>query len=424
MLWTGFIARHWFGGSKTRRAPSFTLLPAAGLATGVAALIVVLGVMNGFQGGYIDAILEVSSFHLRISDWPNDSPEGNASMLAALPGVRSVLPFTDLRCMASSSARSGTVVTLRALDKQAFTRDAGLASTLDLTGKSVPKSGEIILGTELSRKLEAFPGDYVSVVTVAADSENGLSTRSARFKVADTFRSGYYEFDSTLALVGFTELQNLSAVPPVPEYGIKLYNRYSDAHAFDLLTRSGVNPEKISSWREYNRSFFGALRTEKTIMMLLVGLIFLVVGVNIAHAMKRNVAQRTTEIAVLRALGSRSRDVGSIFLMNGLAIGLAGAGIGVVAGLTIVFNINGIFEMAGTVLTFFSSLFSRLSGGESRDLRIFSPAYFYLLEVPVRVSVAETFFVAASAVASSTFAAWSAIRRLSGLQPAAVLRYE
>jgi lipoprotein-releasing system permease protein len=160
-------------------------------------------------------------------------------------------------------------------------------------------------------------------------------------------------------------------------------------------------------------------------MMLLIGLIFLVVGVNIFHSMRRAVAERTEDIAVLKAMGADSGQLRRIFVLDGLAIGTGGAVVGLVIGLLIAVNVNEVFSIVETIVNGAVDLAARMLGSfGGSDFRIFSPQYFYLMEVPVRVLFPETFFVTAAAIASAAAAAASAAGRVSGLAPAEVLRYE
>jgi lipoprotein-releasing system permease protein len=425
--WIRLLAKRWFLTGRNGRLPALSVLPAAGMAVGVAALIVVLGVMNGFQGGYIDSILEVSSFHIRIEGSPGEDPLAVSGRLASAKGVRSALPFRDLRCLCSSATHSATIVSLRSLPADAFTRDPGMAAALGLSGRSMPGTGRVILGSELARSLDVAVGDTITLLGVVTDPDEGAATKTVSVRVEALFRSGYFEFDSRLVLADFSTSERMAVSLPGGKvsYGVKLDDRYADARAMAAIAmESGIAPARMQSWRAFNRAFFGALRTEKTVMMLLVGLIFLVVGVNIHHAMRRNVAQRTVEIAVLRAMGGRASDIAFVFLLEGLAVGLAGAALGLAAGLAIVYNINGIFELAASVAGWFMGIVASLTGAQAGDYRIFSPQYFYIIDVPVRVSFAESAFIAFAAIASSAFAAGSAASRLSRLDPAQVLRYE
>jgi lipoprotein-releasing system permease protein len=209
-------------------------------------------------------------------------------------------------------------------------------------------------------------------------------------------------------------------------YGVKLRDRNSDAIFRERLQKDlGLGPERVEGWRDYNRAFFGALRMEKTVMMLLIGLIFLVVSVNIFHSMRRAVAERTEDIAILKAMGASPEDVRRVFVIDGLIIGAGGALAGLVLGLLVAVNVNEVFSIVEGAVNGVSSLASKIAGSlGGGDFRVFSPQYFYLMEVPVRVLFPETFFVTAAAIAAAAAAAAVAARRISSLAPAEVLRYE
>lgn len=215
-------------------------------------------------------------------------------------------------------------------------------------------------------------------------------------------------------------------------FGIKLVDRYEDgrfAAGFGKLlaglrTDGLIEAGSLETWKSYNRSFFGALRTEKTAMMLLVGLIFLVVGVNIYHAMRRTVAERSEDLAVLRALGGSARDLRRTFILDGLAVGAGGALAGLALGLLVVVNVNEVFSLVEFIVNGPGVLVSRIAGGTGGDFRVFSPRDFYLVEVPVRVFFPETLFIVAAAASSGALAAGAAAGRVLTLDPAEALHYE
>jgi len=211
-----------------------------------------------------------------------------------------------------------------------------------------------------------------------------------------------------------------------PTIGIKLKNRYED-YRIKKKIETIVPPESsaILSWRDYNRSFFGALRTEKSIMMLLVSLIFVVVAINIFHAMRRTIAAKMADIAVLKALGASNSDVRRIFAADGILIGTAGAVAGTSLGLLLIGNINMVLNFAASFMRSLASLLQGMgitsSGG---DYRLFSPAYFYIDAIPVSISSGELLFIAFTAIASTGIAATLASRRVSEAKPSEVFRNE
>jgi len=433
--WIAFVSRRWFAARRESGGGLSSAFAAAGIAVGVAALVVVLGVMNGFQLGFIDSILDVSSFHLRVeaenppSAGERGFDEALSSSIAAMSGVSSVLPFADTRCLLAGSSGRGYPVAVRALPADAAARDPVMMRALKLSGGEFPPAGGgLVIGAELSRYLGIPVGANARLTIVTAGGEEGAEAKEVRIPVAGTFRSGYYDFDSGMALIALDEAGELfpSDRPMLVTYGVKLEDRYADAIAAGRIRSGlGLEAEDVQAWRDYNRAFFGALRTEKTIMMLLIGLIFLVVGVNIFHSMRRTVAERSEDIAVLKAVGASAESIRLAFVLDGLAVGAIGAAAGLAVGLFISTNVNEILALAEGAARLISEFFLSLSGsGSDGDYRVFSPQYFYLAEVPVRVLFPETFFVVAAAVGSSAAAASAAASKAAALAPAEVLRYE
>jgi lipoprotein-releasing system permease protein len=428
--WIGFVSRRWFSAKRESGGSASSFFAASGIAIGVAALVVVLGVMNGFQLGFIDSILEVSSFHLRVEgEGSAGVDEALVSRILAEPGVRSVLPFSETRCLLASRDGRSFPLSLRALPDEAEKRDPGMMQALDITGGWKAGKG-LFLGAELARYLDIAPGSFVDLLVVSAGGEEGAQARTIRVRVDGLFRSGYYDFDFGMAVLPWSAPASASIFPPDrPQrviYGIKLEDRYADRLAAERLrSELGLGADRVEDWRDYNRAFFGALRTEKTVMMLLIGLIFLVVGVNIFHSMRRAVAEKTEDIAVLKSMGASPEELKRIFILDGLAIGAGGALLGLALGLLVAVNVNEVFALVEALVNAAAWLLSRIMGSlGGGDFRVFSPQYFYLLEVPVRVLFPETFFVTAAAIASSAAAAAAAAGRVSRLAPASVLRYE
>ncbi|HUW41241.1 MAG TPA: ABC transporter permease [Rectinemataceae bacterium] len=427
--WILFVSRRWFASRRESGGSASSFFAASGIAIGVAALIVVLGVMNGFQLGFIDSILEIASFHVRVeADRSGGPDEALAARIAADPAVRSVLPFAETRCLARSPDGRSQAIELRALPSDAARRDPALLPALGLEGPLFPPGGGIVIGTELARQLDLRPGQFLQLLVVTASAAEGVEAKTIRLRIAGIFRSGYYDYDAGLAFLPFSEAGGIfPETGPVPYiYGIKLKDRYADAAFVERLhSVYGIPNADIESWRDYNRAFFGALRTEKSLMMLLIGLIFLVVGVNIYHAMRRTVAERMEDIAVLRALGSRSESVRWTFMLDGLAIGAGGALAGLIVGLFIAVNVNDVFSAASALVNGAVRLLAHLRGVTAGgNFQVFSPQYFYLVEVPVRILFPETLFIFAAAVLSAVLSAGIAAKSVSRLEPAAVLRYE
>ena len=270
MAWIRFVASRWF---RSGRDSGPTLAPAtAGIAVGVAALLCVIGVMNGFQMGFIDAVLELDSYHVRVPSGGTST----AAVRAAVPGATAALPFIDLRTMAANRRGKAAALRIKIVPDDALVADPTLASRLEF--RTGAFGGGLAIGSELSRQLDLRVGDAVSVLAVSADEELGVDARMVELTISGIFHSGYYDFDAALAFLPGSAAGSLSGGES-PVIGIKLADRYDDARALAGLAAAGI--PGAESWRDYNRAFFGALRMEKSVMMMLVGLIFIVVGVNI-----------------------------------------------------------------------------------------------------------------------------------------------
>jgi lipoprotein-releasing system permease protein len=436
--WIGFVSSRWFSARRESGGAASSVLASAGIAIGVAALVVVLGVMNGFQLGFIDSILEVSSFHVRVEDARSRKEAApDSGLIAGISSMRevvSVLPFVETRCILVSREGRTFPLSVRAMPDDAASRDPGLMKSLAIEGSEAgqqagwPGKGGIFLGAELARYLAITPGSIANLLVVSSSEEEGVEARTVRVRVDGVFRSGYYDFDFGMAVLPFSAASFLFSpgVSPHYVYGVKLKDRYADlAFQARLRDKLGLGPERVEGWRDYNRAFFGALRTEKMVMMLLVGLIFLVVGVNIFHAMRRAVAEKTEDIAVLKAMGASSEEIGRVFALDGLVIGAGGAFVGLALGLLVAVNVNEVFALVEGLVNAVGSIVSHIAGSLSGgDFRVFSPQYFYLMEVPVRVLFPETLFITVAAIASAVAASATAARRVSRLAPAEVLRYE
>jgi lipoprotein-releasing system permease protein len=311
--------------------------------------------------------------------------------------------------------------------------------SFDLTGKN-----NILLGSELARRLSARLGDEITLVFLAGlFSED---TADSRFRVTGIFRSGFYEYDLGWAFINIDRAGEMEGgIAPSEDtdgglsLGIKLKNRWQDIRGVErireLLKAGGEFPDAeapaVHSWREYNSSFFGALRTEKLLMFVLVGLIFIVVGLNIFQAQRRSVLERREEIGLLRAVGATDRAVRLVFVWDGFIIGLAGAGLGLALGLLIACNISAFFSLLEGGVNGFIWLINRIAApflgddtGVGEGFAIFSPRIFYIKEIPSRLIPHEVLLIWMFGFLSALLASWFASAKVSRTQPAEVLRYE
>ena len=431
LSWVLFVALRYFKTKRQNRGLGPSILSVLGIAVGVMTLISVIAVMNGFQLGFIDDILEIRSYHIRLTAGPEGLDEETIGRIKGLKGVAAVLPFMEIQSLLKSDYTNFEGVLLRGVPANAVELDPSLIRQLDLKkGEfNLAGSGSVLLGYELAHALGVGPGDQVSSLSLAGASFKSLKPDAFAFTVTGIFKSGYYEFDRNLAFISLEDARSIAGTGESLVYGIKLKNRYNDRTEMQLISRLlEDSPRELVSWRHYNRSFFGALRMEKLAMMILVGLIFIVVGANIYHALKRTVVERAEEIGVLKSLGASSRAVQTVFLLDGVLIGLTGGFLGLLAGLFLSVNINQVFALAEIIinfgLRFAEKLFLPFAAAGAEGFSIFSSAYYYLTDIPSRLLFPEVLLIFLFAFLSSAGAAFFASRTVTGIRPAEVLRYE
>ncbi|MFP4329117.1 MAG: ABC transporter permease [Spirochaetaceae bacterium] len=430
--WTRFLGGRYMQTAGNLRGHASVRLSIIGIAAGVMTLITVLSVMNGFQNSTIQSILEVSSYHLRLeSEELSALSDSRLDSLRDAPEVRAVVPFVDVQALARGFFQQPDTVLLRGVPQDLFALDRRIAERIEIVEGRFDLSRErsVVIGAELARSVGAGVGDAISLVHLPDSAAGAARPDETQMVVAGVFRTGYLDFDRSWAFISLETASQLFDAP-VSTIGVKLENRFQEARAAaaleEALRGSEVTDPRIVSWREFNRGIFGALRVEKSMMLLLVGLIFLVVAVNIFHTLNRSVAERQEEIALLRALGATPREVTSVFLGQGVTIGFIGASSGLLLGLFLSVNINAVFEAAELLINGAISLLSWVSRGAraGQGVEIFSARDFYLAEVPVEIRFLEAVMIYLFAVFSATLAGYGASRRVSAVSPASLLREE
>jgi lipoprotein-releasing system permease protein len=420
IFWTAF--RHLLPRRREKGQAAF-LFSVAGIALGVMTLVTVISVMNGFQQGFIGNLNEISSFHVRISPPAGETvlPDGVLPPKDTVAVVR----FADARTIIQAEFASPRGAQIRAVETDIFARDAGLMERLTLVSGDWDLSGTggILLATEQARHLRVLPGDTVSVMALVRDPSGRLSPRSVDFNVRGIFKSGYYEIDDSLGYISLTDGETLLGLTE-PLWGIKIRNLTGDARYGRQVSRKLPDGWSVTSWRDYNRSFFSALLAEKIMMIAVVGLVFVVVAVNLFQSLKRSVIERMEELAILKAMGGAPAGIRSIYLIQGLVISAAGGLAGTLSGILVAGNINRIFGAVETVVNGLLKILSVLIPGMSADFSIYSSAYFYLTEVPVKIMGGDLAAIFILPVAFSVLAALLASGRVSSIRPAEVLRYE
>jgi lipoprotein-releasing system permease protein len=398
-----FLAGRYLHSRRRHRGAGATVLSLLGLAVGVLTLNAVLAVMNGFQMTFIESLMELSSSHLRWTP-PEGLGEGLEARLRGEVGVRSAVPTTEGQTLVASKLGGRRGAVLRGFPSNALTRDPGFARRLGLNSGALgspglPAAGEVLLGGELARGLGVVPGDQVQLTALTGPSFSLLKPHLVSLTVKGTFSTGYYEIDAGWIVANLEDSRAFFAGPADFFYAVKLDDGNADQQVADRLAADLRRPRaEFTTWRNYNTAFFGALRTEKAVMMVLVGLIFFVVGVNIYFSQKRAVAEHREDLALWAAVGVRARRLRAVFALEGLAVGVGAAVVGTVLGLGAAWGFG--------------------------SLDLLSSDAFYLPALPARVVPLEVALIALACVASSTAAAWLASAGLTRIPVAEVLKSE
>ena len=333
-----FIAKRYL---TARRKQAFisviTFISVIGIAIGVAALIIALALITGFQSDVQDKILGATS-HLMVSDITDDGLadyEALADKIRALPGVKSVSPVALAMVLVKGPGKTGYGM-LKGLDLDLEKTQSAWLQTLD--SGELPKAGGrdgVLLGRDLALSIGAGPGDAVTVVTASTRlGPLGATPKFKSFTVSGTFATGLYEFDSTTALVRLEAAQKFFAMTGRVSYLQVMIEDIFAAERFKETLKGALPPlVYVTTWMELNKSLFSALKLEKNIIFLTIILIVIVAALNIIATLILMVMEKTHDIGVLIALGAEPGNIRRIFFYQGAQIGLVGTALGTVLGL-------------------------------------------------------------------------------------------
>ena len=285
----------------------------------------------------------------------------------------------------------------------------------------------IVLGYTLARQLRVSTGETVNLLVLSGGSDVSLLSGDRNFIVKGLFKTGYSDINSAYSFINIQAGEKYFGKSAEKIYGIKLKNSQDDAHAITVLSRTGESKNihcDYESWREYNKSFFGALRIEKNMLLLLVAIIFVVVGINIYNGMRRLVFERRSEIAILSAIGADNKDIKTIFIIRGLTTGIVGAFAGVILGLLISVNTEFLFNAAARVMYWLQYLFTAIFNRQNLMYVQENSSYAVYANIPARVFFREVVMIALFGIISPLLASWAASKNVLKMTVAEVLHNE
>jgi lipoprotein-releasing system permease protein len=381
-----------------------------GVCLGVAALITVLSVMNGFEGELRDRLVSLSA-HATVTD-RESRPREWATVAAALrtqPHVVAAAPFVEVQGLLSGGPQL-SAATLRGVDpaEESLVAAIGPAMVAGRLDALTAGAHRIVLGRVLAFKLEVGVGDRVTMLLPQTDESGALAPQIATFEVSGIFEVGLQDHDSVLALVSLDDLRALAG-NRAPA-GVRL--RFDDVMAAPLLAREAgaALGEGITTrdWTEEHAAYFHAIRLEKTMMTLILLLIVAVAAFNIVASLVMVVTEKRTDIAILRTLGMAPAGVAATFVTQGTVIGWLGTLSGVVLGLTLATHVSDIVPVLERAFGF----------------QIFDADVYYITRIPSEVHVPDVTLVALAALVLTTLATLYPALRAARTAPAEALRYE
>ena len=386
------------------------LVSMAGIALGVAALIVVLSVMNGFQQELRNRILAVAS-HIEVRGFPElRDPAAVAEAARRNPRVVATAPYVFGQAMLSVGDTNRGVA-LRGIDpaREDQVADIGMHMRRGSLASLTPGSFNIVLGAELARALGVRVGDPIVAITPQGNvTPAGALPRLKTFTVAGIFEIGMFEFDSGLALVNIEDAQRLYRLGNATGVRLKLDDMFAaPGVARELLATLPVDAE-VRDWTQNHANFFRAVAIEKRVMFIILTLIVAVAAFNIVSAQVMVVTDKQADIAILRTLGAAPSSVMAIFMIQGALVGFIGTLIGVVGGVLLALNVETVVPVLERALGF----------------QFLDKSVYYISDLPSDLQRADVIVIAAIALAlafvATIYPSWRAAR----VNPADALRYE
>lgn len=395
---------------RTRFVSFITLISLIGIALGVAALIVILSVMNGFEGELRSRLLSMSAHGYvtgadgRTHDWRK-----LADALADEPGVMAAAPVVSIEGMIQSG-RDLDAVFIQGIDPEAEEKLSGDQINLleGSLGALTEGSRGIILGRLLAYDIGARIGDGVILLIPRPLGDGTLEPVLERFVMRGVFEAGLAEHDSHLALVN---LRDAAGILSLGDEVSAVRFRANDVMAAPEIARhlrQKLGDVQVSDWTIENASYFRAIRIEKMMMSLLLSLIIGVAAFNIVASLVMVVTDKTTDIAVLRTLGMEPNGVVRVFFVQGAVIGWAGVLIGVLLGVVIAIYAPVIVPLLEQAMGF----------------QIMPGDVYYVSEIPSELRWSNVLTIAVAALLLTSLATLYPARRAALVRPAVALRYE
>jgi len=393
-----------------------TFISVAGIFLGVAALIIVLAVMNGFEIELRDKILGINS-HIVLMEYTGGMGNHERVMeeLKSVDGVVASTPFIYGQAMLKNSGRV-TGVVLRGMSIETYGNVINLGKMRDGNIDNLSSGGNktdlpgVVIGKELAQNLGLLLFDTVEIlVPMGISTPMGIVPKIKKFSVVGIFDSGSYEYDSSLVFMSLKNCKKfLGMKDTVTGIEIKVDDIYGAGRIAKAIQEKLGYPYWARSWMEMNKNLFSALKLEKRVMFIILSLIVIVAAFNIITTLIMTVMEKSRDIAILKSMGATARSIMKIFMIEGIIIGGIGIILGCIAGITVALNLEWISRSVENLFGF----------------KILPEGVYYLNEVPSKINYGDVAVIVIAAMLicflASIYPSW----RASKLDPAEALRYE
>ncbi len=393
-----------------------TVISVAGVMVGVMALIVVLGVMTGFEEDLKGKILGLNAhvLVLKYGDSVGDV-KGLEEKIEKTKGVVATTPFIYSQAMLSSQLGASGVV-LRGVDLRSSNKVINLhrymiegsLENLEIPSGQKGPGGDteetpgIIIGRELAKNLGVIRGDRVQLMSpTGMITPAGVIPRTEAFKVAGIFDCGMFEYDSSMAFISLRAAQSLLGLGNrVTGLEVKVADIYKADQVAAAINNTLGYPYWTRDWMKMNKNLFSALKLEKIAMFIILALIVLVAAFNIVSTLIMVVMEKNKDIAILKSMGATRKSIMKIFVMEGVIVGLTGTILGIIGG----FGLTSLLK-------------------KYKFIKLPSDVY-YISTLPVKVEALDVALISFAAIVISFLATLYPSWQASRLDPASALRYE
>ncbi len=385
-----------------------------GVCVGVAALIVILSVMNGFESELRERLLSLSA-PVRVTAAPGHGLGDSAwtdlaARIGALAGVQDASAYAEVQALAVRQPEMVPVV-LRGIDPQApaSLADLGPALTQGHLSDLTAGSDRVIVGAVIAERLGLAPGDSLTVLVPQVAADGTPTPKLREFTVAGVFEVGLQDHDGTLVFAHIGDVRALGEAGAVSEgLRVRVRDVLAAPEVAARVARLLPPGVEVSDWTRDNANYFRAIRIEKTMMSLILLLIVAVAAFNIVAMLVMVVTDKRTDIAILRTFGASPRRVMGVFITQGLVIGWLGVALGIALGLTLALNVD-------TIVPFLERTFR---------FRFMDADVYYITSIPSEVHWGNVLGIALAALLLTGLATLYPALRAARTAPAEALRYE